>query len=166
MKKTIILSFSLVLVGALVLTGCGEKVAEEAAENALENSLGGSVDVDIDNDTVTVNTSAGSWEAGEGASLPSGFPTDVHVIDGTITLGMTITENEAYSVSVETSKTVAQAKTEYETELAKDGWTINLTLDTGDISTIGAEKGNRTVAVSIMSEDGKTTVSIATATND
>lgn len=167
MKKSIILTFCFLLaVTVLVTAGCCKSVEEKATESIIESSTGGVADVDIDDNTMTINTNAGSVTVGEATTLPAGFPSDIHVIDGSITSVMTISENESYSVSIETSKTVAQAKTEYETELVKDGWTISLTLDTGEVSTVGAEKGNRSVTVSAMSDEGKTIVSIATTSRE
>jgi len=154
------------LVMAVVLTGCGEKTAEKKAEKAIEESTGGQVDVDIGDNTVKVNTNAGSFAAGDSVNLPSGFPSDVHVVSGTITAATTITEIDGYNVSIQTTKTVNAVKEEYETQLAVDGWTITLTLAIQDGATIGAEKDNRTVTVSIsQDDDGKALVMMGTSTN-
>ena len=99
-------------------------------------------------------------------SLPSGFPSDVHVVDGTITTATTTTEIEGYAVSIETSKTVSAVKEEYETQLANDGWTITMSLVVQGGATIGGEKDNRTVTVSISEDDdGKAFVMLGTSTN-
>jgi len=141
---------------AVVLTGCGEKTAEKTAEKAIETSTGGSVDVDIEEDSMKINTNAGSMEVGESVSLPAGFPSDVHVVDGTVISATTITEGEVYAVSVETTKSVSAVKTEYENELEKDGWTTTMSLTIQD----------RSVSVTIGESDGKTIVSIGTSKNE
>ena len=165
MKKSLFLALCLVVATGLFLTGCGEKkVAEKAAEKAIEKSTNGQADVDVDDKTITVNTNAGSWTAGEKVSLPAGFPSDVYVIDGTIKVATTIKENEAYSLSVESSKSVAEAKAEYEKDLAADGWTINANVTVGEMFSLGATKGDRTVNVTVgTTSEGKTQVTISTA---
>ncbi|MDZ7798663.1 MAG: hypothetical protein U5L76_03535 [Patescibacteria group bacterium] len=169
MKKTIVLSLVLILAGSLVLTGCGEeKVAEELTEKAIEDSTNGSAGVDVENDSVTVNTNGSSFSAGESVSLPSGFPSDVHVIDGTVKAATTITEGEVYSVSVQTDTSVSDVADEYQEELANDGWDINMSLDIEGISSMTAEKDNRTVTVSIGEDEdeGKTLVTIGTSIHE
>ncbi|MFH1367176.1 MAG: hypothetical protein ABIH38_04295 [Patescibacteria group bacterium] len=164
MKKTLFLALSLVMAAGLLLTGCGEK---KVAENILEKATNGAADVDVSGDTITVNTNAGSWTAGDSVSLPSGFPSDVYVIDGTVKVATTIKENESYMVSLETTKSVAEAKAAYERELAADGWTININMTISESVSLGGEKDNRTVSVIIAkTDDSKTQVSISTAVID
>lgn len=151
---------ALVLFGA----GCTKKAAEQTAEKAIESTTNGQADVDIDNDQVTVNTNAGSWQVGESVSLPSGFPEDVYVINGTIKSAMTLTENEGYTVAIETNVTWSQAKTTYESELAEDGWTIASTYSTTNGAILSAQKADRVTTVSISEADGKTSVVISTNT--
>ncbi|MFH0952525.1 MAG: hypothetical protein V1838_05115 [Patescibacteria group bacterium] len=167
MKKHHIIGLVLVLAFAFTMgAGCGEKTAEKKAENAIESATNQDVDVDLDNDTVTINTSEGSFSSGENISLPDSFPSDVHVVSGTITAATTVTENEAYSVSVETTKSVADVKSEYEDQLAADGWTVTMSLSIGTGTTIGAEKGDRTVTITIdQADNGKTVVILATSTS-
>lgn len=160
MKKLFV--FAAILIVAVMLSGCGEK----AAEKVIETSTGGQADVDIDNDSVKVNTNAGSWEVGEDISLPSGFPSDVHVVDGTIITAMTITEGESYTVSIQTSETVNSVKEEYESELAADDWEVTMSLAIQDGFSMSAEKGDRIVTVGISSEDEGALVIISTSKID
>jgi len=157
MKKLFVLAA--ILIVAVMLSGCGEK----AAEKAIETSTGGQADVDIDKDSVKVNTNAGSWEVGEDISLPSGFPSDVHVVDGTIVTAMTFTEGESYTVTIQTSKTVNSVKEEYESELASDGWDITMSLVIEGDFFFFFEKGDRMVSVSIGSEDEGAFVLLSTS---
>ena len=162
MKKVFIIAAVLVL--AITLTACGEKTAEKKAEKAIETSTGGTADVDIDDETVTVNTNAGSFTVGEEVDLPENFPSDIHMIDGTIKMATETTEIEGFSVSIETSKSVSVAKTEYLEQLVDDGWTITGTLDFTETASIMAEKDDRTVTVTILETDGVVTVGIGTST--
>jgi hypothetical protein len=133
-------------------------------EKSIEKSTNGQADVDLSNESVKINTNEGTFAVGGEISLPSGFPSDVHVIDGTIKSAVTIKENESYTITVETTKSISQAKSDYETELKADGWTINATVDLTNASSLSAEKGNRTVSVVISESEGKTMVVIGTAT--
>ena len=164
MKKVIFLSLAVVLVGTLVLAGCGKKAAEKTTEKALEPTTNGAATVDISDKTVTINTNAGTWTAGEEVKIPDSFPGDVYIIDGTVRAATTIVEGEIYSVTIETNKSVNQAKSEYEEKLEDEGWEIGISLAiTGAIS-LSAEKGDRmiTVAISEVEETGLTMVTITT----
>ncbi len=151
---------------AIILLGasCTKKAAEKAAEKSIESASNNQADVDIDDDQVTVNTNAGSWQAGESVSLPQGFPSDVYVIDGTIKTALQLTENEGYSVSIESNSSLSQAKSTYESELADAGWTIASTYSTANGAVLSAQKADRLTTVSLSEADGKTTVVISTST--
>jgi len=164
MKKVFIIATVLVL--AITLTACGEKTAEKTAEKAIETSTGGAADVDIDDDTVSINTNAGSMTVGEEVDLPDNFPSDIYVIEGTVKTAMEVAENESFSVTIETSKSVSAARTAYEEELVNDGWTITGTMDFTSTVSVMAEKDNRTVTVSINEVDDVVTVAIGTSSNE
>lgn len=164
MKKFYIFALCVVLAGmAFVVTGCGKKTAEKAAEKAIEESTGGQAEVDVGTNSVKINTNAGSFQAGGNISLPSGFPSDVYVIDGTIKAASTVTEGESYTVSIETSKSVSEAKSEYESKLKDDGWNVTLSMDFQGSASLAAEKGDRTVTVSVGESEGKTLVILGTS---
>lgn len=164
MKKFYIFALCVVLTGmAFVVTGCGKKTAEKAAEKAIEKATNGQAEVDIGTNSVKINTNAGSFQAGENISLPSGFPSDVYVIDGTIKAASTVTEGEAYTVSIETSKSVTAAKEAYESKLKENGWNVTLSMDFQGSASLAAEKGDRTVTVSIGESEGKTLVVLGTS---
>ncbi|MBU0612519.1 hypothetical protein KKB10_00730 [Patescibacteria group bacterium] len=158
MKKISLIAIMLLTVAIVSGAGC----TKNATENAVESATGGSADVDIDNNTMKVETDEGTLEVGENVSLPSDFPSDVHVADGDILLASK-TSDDAFSVTVETSKSVSEMQTEYETEFANDGWDVNTTLAFGGMVTLGGEKDNRMVTVSISESEGKTLVIITTA---
>lgn len=167
MKKSLIFALCLIFCAALVLTGCGKSAAEKAAEKLAESATNGQADVDIDHNTVTINTNAGTLSTGENVSLPASFPSDVYVIDGTIKWATTVKENESYSVSLETTKSVTDAKALYEKEMQADSWTSAIDMTVNGAVSLGFQKDNRTVTVIIAkNEEEKTQVSITTAVND
>lgn len=164
-KKIYWLAPILLVAIALVLTGCGKKLSEKAAEKIIEKSTNGQASVDVDRNQVTINTNGGSYQAGEEVKLPAGFPSDVYVIDGTIKAAMTNAENNGYTVSIETSQSVTEAKTRYEKELVDDGWTMSMSLVYEGAASLGATKGNRTTTISISTVSDKTTVVLGTSEN-
>lgn len=165
-KNIIIIVVVVIVIGGGLFFWLQREATEEAIESSIESATNGAVDVDLDDDTVTINTNAGTFTAGEEVDLPDNFPSDIHVIDGTIKMTSETTEIEGFSISIEISKSVAAAKTEYEKQLVDDGWTITGMLDFTATATIMAEKDNRTVTVTIIEADGVVTVGIGTSTNE
>ncbi len=162
MKKTLFIVTLLAF--AVILSGCGKKTVEKKAETAIEDATGGQADVDIDKNSMTINTDAGSLQIGDTASIPADFPDDVHVADGTVKTAMQLTENDGFSLSLESSDSVADLKTEYENNLASDGWETTMSLELQGVVTMSAEKDDRIVSVIISETDGMTTVGINTST--
>ena len=166
MTKKVIVS---AVVLALLVTGCGKKAAEKTAEKVIEKASNGNVNVDITgkNVNVTINTNSGTIEGstGESVSLPSDFPSDVYVIDGTIKTVVKKPETNSYSVSLETSKSAVEAKTLYETKLKESGWNVTFSMATDTGSTMSATKGTRNLSVIISTDEGKTTVILGTTEN-
>ncbi|MFA5051834.1 MAG: hypothetical protein WC544_02100 [Patescibacteria group bacterium] len=149
---------------SLAASGCTKKVAEKTAEKAIEAATNGQADVDIDDNTLTINTDTGSYQAGDSVSLPDNFPSDVYVIDGTIKAAVANTQNESFVVSIQTSTSVDDAKTQYVQQLADDGWTIGTNMTYAGAVTLISEKDNRTLSVGIMEVDNQTTVNLNVAT--
>ncbi|MFA6272193.1 MAG: hypothetical protein WC693_03730 [Patescibacteria group bacterium] len=162
MKKVSFIAIMLLAVALVAGAGCTKKASENAAENILEESTGGDADVDIDDNTVRINVNGSSMEAGDNVSLPADFPSDIYVADGDLKSSSKTAEN-SFSVTIETTKSVSEMQTEYETELANDGWNVNTSLAFEGMVTLGGEKNDRMVTVSISVTEGKTWVIIATA---
>lgn len=156
MKKFLILAFCLVL--AVTLSGCGKKTAEKTAEKALEKLTNGQADVDVSGNTVKINTNSGSYAYGDKVDLPSDFPSDVYVIDGTIKTASSDKQYESFAVSIETSKSATDVKSDYESKLKDKGWNITYSSSAQDSYSISAEKDNRTVSAFISPSEGKTMV--------
>ncbi|MDD5040227.1 MAG: hypothetical protein PHY34_03690 [Patescibacteria group bacterium] len=150
MQKKALLIIPVLIAVALIVSGCGEKAAEKAIEKATNSQ----VDIDADNDRVTINTNGGSYQAGEGVSVPDGFPEDVYVVDGNVTAAFTYEVDKNYSISIESTKSVNELKTLYEQKLADDGWTITMSYAAEGSVTLAATKGeNRSVSVGLNNNE-------------
>lgn len=165
-KNVIIIVVVVIVIGGGLFFWLQRETAEEAVESTVESMTNGDVDVDIDDETITINTNAGSFTAGEDVDLPDNFPSDIHIIDGTIKMATETTEIGGFSVSIETSKSVSAAKAEYEEQLVDDGWTQTGMLDFTTSATVMAEKDGRSITVMISEVDGVVTVGIGTMTNE
>jgi len=113
--------------------------------------------------TVTVNTNAGSFQAGQKVSLPSDFPSDVYLTEGTLQSALKIDQDNSFTVNLQSDKTVAEVKAEYEEQLPADGWTITSTTELPVGTSVVADKGNRNTSVIISDSSGTTTVSVTTS---
>lgn len=122
------------IVAVLGIAGCQE-IAETAAEKAVKGATG--VDVDSDSGEVTFEGKDGNSTTidTENATVPKGWPEAAPVYDGTITASF---ENEyegktSYQLVVETDDDQADVHAWFESELEKNGWTIetNMKTDSG-----------------------------------
>jgi len=164
LKKIFFSSFLLVI--ALALAACqspGQKVSEKMAEKAIEKASGGKANVDISKDQVNINTGEGSMKLGEDIKLPSDFPKDVYVYEGTIKAAIKSNDKNGYTISIETDKAVSDIKAAYEEKLPVDGWKITGTMDFGTSASLAAEKDNRTVSVIIGLSDEKASIVLTVA---
>lgn len=170
MRLPTILRSSALLIFAVAfgfgLTAC-KSVTDKAVEQAVENTTGGAVDVDTSQNKVSVNVNGTSWETGDAVSLPANFPDDIYVVEGTLKVAIANDADQGFTVSLETSKSVSDAKALYQTELKADGWTITGNVDIQGSSSVMATKAKRSVTVAIgqNSEKTATVVSINTYTD-
>lgn len=160
MKKFLLIG--VIILVAVTLSGC-KKAAEKTAETAIEAASGGEVDVDIENDSMKINTNAGSLEVGEGVSLPANFPDDIYLIAGDIMSALTVDADSTFQVEIDTPQSLSDAASVYDEELQADGWTITSTLEMTDATNIMAEKDDRFISVSIGTSEGITVVIISTS---
>ena len=151
----------ILILGVPVLSSCGQSV-ESIAEKAIEAGTG--ADVDIADGGVTVKSTDGTTTSiGEGVDLPSNWPSDVPVVDGTlVTVSVSGTEGEAtamWKVDGDVT-TVANA---YKTELKSAGYTIINETTIAMAILIGAEGNGKNVSASVTDTDGQTVVTITSA---
>lgn len=155
----------LIAVLGLSLAGCGKTLTQKTTEKAIEKATNGQAKVDVSNNSVRVNVNGGSYAVGDSVSLPDGFPSDVYVVDGTIKSAVTTVAGKAYSVSLTTSKSVADVKSLYASKLVENGWTVITTAAVSGSEMFSAEKGKRTLTVTISpdQDQGATVVTVITA---
>jgi hypothetical protein len=163
--KKLFLSLAIVAAMALVLSGCGKTTAEKITEKAIEKATNGQASVDYSTNTVTINTNTGSYQAGEHVTLPSDFPSDIYVIDGTLTSSSTDAPTKTFTISIDTTKSFNDAKTLYAQKIVDDGWTVSSTINYENTAGFIASKSNRNLTVSINNSSDKITVVISTYTD-
>ena len=168
MKKSYYLLLIPLLAIALLGPGCscGEKVAEKAMEKAIESSTNSDVDIDYDDNTITYETDEGTTSWGEGAELPSDWPKDVPVYkDATVTSSSSYLEDETYTATLATDDSHASVVSYYESEIAKQGWTVDDTYEfsdsTGKSTSYSASKGDRSLTVGVYEYDGEVSITLS-----
>ncbi len=163
MKKTLL--FVVLLSAAVILTGCGRRLTDKALERAIEQETGGAADVDFNGDNWTATTDQGSVAVGANVGLPADFPTDVYVPDGQVITAVSDLQQNGVSATIQTTMSSSDVIEKYKSELVRQGWTITTTANYGGTMMIGAQKDQRTLAVSAMGGDGLTTVTIVQSAN-
>jgi uncharacterized protein YxeA len=159
MKNKVVI---LIVIGLIVLIGGGfwiqKKISQKRIETTIEKTTGGKASVDLDEQTIKINTNQGSWQAGKEVELPPDFPKDVPLTQGVITASTTLPQEKSYSVIIESSKNLEEIKTEYETKLPQQGWTVSSVSATANTSLISASKEQRRLTVSILKNNKNKTV--------
>lgn len=135
----------------LSLAACGESIenaAEEAAEQAIEDANGGEVDIDTDNGEVKVESSDGSYSAGQG--LPEDFPEDEVPLVGEVRSGSSVNTGDGmgWTVSTETDLSPAEAVAEATAKLKGAGFS-----EEGSLGGTNATLGNGKYGVLINTAD-------------
>lgn len=161
MKKSLILSLVMLFGISLLVSGCGKTVNEKLAENSLENALGGDANVDLNDGSVNIETDQGTWQVGENAELPADWPADVYVPAGKIITSSNTDFNQG--VTIEVDKSVSEMEEEYATKIKDEGWDITMSLSMENNVMMGAEKGDKTLNITLSEEEGKTTMVIILA---
>lgn len=152
MKKSTIALLIPAVAAMLLVAGCGKKVSIHTTNGDVD------ADVDVGTNSANININGSTLQTGDSVTLPSDWPSDVYVIDGTVKAAWS-TPNVSYSASIEASKSLAEAKSLYESKLSTDGWTITMngSIDAHS-AVIIATKGTKSVQVSIGDADGPTVV--------
>ncbi|PIW36932.1 MAG: hypothetical protein COW24_03165 [Candidatus Kerfeldbacteria bacterium CG15_BIG_FIL_POST_REV_8_21_14_020_45_12] len=192
MRKNLLWSvpiIALVLLGA----GCGEslgkkvddqvdsaqatasdKIAQEAAERAMEKELeknGQDGNVDVDDKSISITTGEGEFAIGENVALPSGFPSEIPIYNGSkISTASASSETKEYSASLNTEDTYEDVVSFYKDALNSNGWTLGDT-NTADLNGSGFThleatghdlSLNVTVTSGVSFGDGKIQILLAT----
>ncbi|OGJ61491.1 hypothetical protein A3C37_04170 [Candidatus Peribacteria bacterium RIFCSPHIGHO2_02_FULL_53_20] len=149
------------------LAACGSTDGDDrAAEgNTAEGNTeeGANFNIDVDTDArVHIVTSAGSFNGGN--TIPKNWPSDVPAYPGAqVVYSAAVTTPEGddgLALTLSTNDTLEQAVEFYKGTLAAEGWKILSTLESGEATIIGAEKGNRVFAASISNAGGQTMISL------
>jgi hypothetical protein len=162
-RKTYYLLPVLLLAMAFGLSGC-KSASQKAAESLIEKSTNGQADVDLTNNSVRVNTNGSSWETGDNVSLPTDFPSDIYVPEGAIKTALKTESNNGFTVSLESTTSMADIKTAYESHFKSQGWTITTSGAIQNSFSYITQKSNRDLNIGISDADGKRIVSITTYT--
>jgi hypothetical protein len=147
--------------------GCGkapEKAVEETAEKTLETQPGDDADVDVSEDGMTVTSSdedgTYTYQAGNEATIPDGFPADVYVYEGA-TVQMSSDSPDGFMLAFETDAAFATVVDAYKAEMPAAGWTelTGTTMEGTQMLIYGI--GDRMVDVGIFDENGVTKISLS-----
>lgn len=167
-NKTLMIIIIVVVV-LIVLGAAGyflqQKSSEKATEKAIEDATGADVDVSEGGDKVTIETDEGKVTVGKN-EVPDSFPSDITVYSGAEVTGTTET-SEGVSLLLTTSDSVEKVNSFYKADLAKNGWTISSSSIVTDSALITAEKGSKSLIVTVGpdKESGKTGIAIVVKTN-
>ena len=164
-NKTILIIVVVAII-LLVLGGIyflSQKSSEKAAEQAIENATG--ADVDIDGDKTTIETDEGKITVGSGSEVPDSFPSDVTVYKDAEVIGSTETE-DGVTLTLTTSDSVAAATDFYTKDTKDKGWKISSSSNFESSSLITAEKGDKSLLITISPDksSGKTSIVLIVST--
>lgn len=136
----------------VVLTGCGRKTAHDTTPTT---------NVAIDG---TPMTNVSSVTNANVTVIPTEFPKDIFVIEGTVS-SVTVSATNTFA-TIMTSQKLADVRATYSTHVKADGWTLQSTVVLGHAATIIAKKDTRTLTVAVTDVDGGTRVVLTSRTVD
>lgn len=159
MKKLILPTFCLI---ALSLGGCG-MVQEMIVEKVVEVGTGEKVDINTAQESVTIKSGDESiaFSSGENVKIPAAFPNDIYVYNNA-EVKMAMDLPEGISVSFVTNESVAAVREKYEAEMARSGWSKEMSMDLNGQVIFGFQKQDRASQIMIY-EDGQGTLIQITA---
>lgn len=179
------LAVVLMMVGAVVLTGCGGKKEEaksapedvdvapaQQAEDetaaaivskAMSMASGEDVKVKVDGDKVTFTAEQGdvTIQGGEGTELPKDFPEDMPVYKNAVILHTATSGKDMFTVSLQSKDPVKTVSDFYKSTMESKGWESQTTMDMPNRSILAYKKGNRVASLMIAADnDGGTVISL------
>lgn len=147
----------------LLLNGCGNSVEEKAVEKRIEKETGAKTDVDLSEKGVKITgESEGekfSISSGESTQIPEGFPKDVLLYKPSEAVAA-IAVSGGYSVTFSTPDDMAKVTSSYKEQMASEGWSEQASMNMGGQTILVYEKDGRGANVAIMSDEGKTQISV------
>jgi len=162
MTRFLCLAFCLLLLAA----GCGGSADEEAVEREIEAATGGEVEVDLSEGTMEVKgeTDEGEYSitAGEETEIPDDFPGDVFIYKPS-TAVMSMMVPEGHSLTLTTKDDQAKVMDAYKSEMEKNGWSQEGSMNMGGHMMLVCKKGERMANVSVISADDETQITLTVA---
>ncbi len=156
MFKQTMLVVGLAIFAAVVMSGCGSKsLVEKRMENEIAKQLEGKAQVDLGNNGINVETNEGSIQVGGNVELPADFPKDVYIIEGKMMSAMKNAIGAGFQVMIQTTKSLTDAKSIYQSKLKEAGWAVTNASDTPGGAIVSGQKGRRQVVVAMGTEDGQ-----------
>jgi outer membrane lipoprotein-sorting protein len=150
----------------LLAAGCGGSADEEAVERRIEAETGGEAEVDLSEGTmeVTGKTDEGeySMSAGKKTEIPEDFPGDVFIYRPSETV-MSMKVPEGHSLTLTTGDDQAKVADAYKSEMEKNGWSQEGSMNMGGQMMLVYKKGERMANVSVTAADDKTQITLSVA---
>ena len=151
---------TLLAVSALLLAACAS-TQEKMMQKALDENSGGDVNVDADG-SMQINTSEGSFTMGK-SEVPKDWPSDAPIYAGAsvqYSASVNADGSPGSAVILVTTDDVATVVAYYKAELTKQGWTMEGAMEGGGTSIIGASKDDRSMSLSITTQNNQTVITI------
>lgn len=150
----------------LLVAGCGGSADEEAVERKIEAETGGETEVDLSGGTmeITGETDEGEYSltAGEETKIPDDFPGDVFIYRPSKTV-MSMKVPEGHSLTLTTKDDQSKVVDAYKSEMKKNGWSQEGSMNMGDHMMLVYKKGERMANVSVIPADDKTQINLTVA---
>lgn len=156
---------TLIIIGAvailLVLGGgyfLSQRSSEKAAKKAIENTTG--ADVDIDGNKTIIETDEGKISIGS-SEVPDSFPSDVTVYKDAEVVGSTEAD-DGVTLMLTTSDSITKVTDFYTKDIKDNSWIISSSSNFEESSLITAEKGNKSLLITIAPDksSGKTSIAL------
>lgn len=124
---------------ALSLSGCFGNPVEQIVGGVVEDQIENATGIDVD--------------AGDGATVPADFPSDLPMPDGTLIASLAI--DGTFILDFEVSDDTAGAR--FAQQFTDAGWTQEATADQGQFKTWVFSQGDRAVTISQFSSEDTAT---------
>ena len=141
-----------------------EEAVEKAVEQQIEMETGDQAKVDISDNGMEITSQDAdgvyTYQGGDTAELPDGFPADVYVPDGA-TVDMVSDSPNGFVVALSTETALPAVVEAYLKEMSSAGWNKMTETEMDGGRMIAYFKGERSVNVGIFDEDGVRGISLS-----